>query len=98
MRAFAVLSALRYALVLGGIFLVWKLGWSGDELSFTWTFAEGLLFLALALEVGVQVAWREAREIARWAREHFDFGLRSVLSAVLLGVLDKMSFSKHRDH
>ncbi|MEO6709067.1 MAG: polysaccharide biosynthesis C-terminal domain-containing protein, partial [Planctomycetota bacterium] len=62
----------------------WKLGWSGDRLSFTWTFTEAILFVVLAIEVGVQVSWRHASELARWSREHFSFGVRSVVSALLL--------------
>jgi O-antigen/teichoic acid export membrane protein len=84
MRAFAVYQALRYVLILTGFLLLWRTGYSGAELSFVWTFAEGLLLVVLAIEVGIQVAWRLSRDVLAWSREHVHYGVRSVLSAMLL--------------
>lgn len=84
MRAFAVYQALRYVLILGGFLLAWRLDFSGAQLSFVWTFAEGLLLVVLAIEVMTQIAWRQATGVLHWSREHVVFGARSVLSAMLL--------------
>lgn len=84
MRAFAIYQALRYVLILGGFLLAWRLEFPGAELSFVWTFAEGLLLVVLAVEVWTQVAWRMARAVGSWMREHVRYGIRSVLSAMLL--------------
>jgi hypothetical protein len=70
MRAFAVYQALRYLLILLGFLLVWRLGWNSDQISFVWTFAEGLLLVVLSVEVGILVAWRRARGVLAWGREH----------------------------
>ncbi len=84
MRAFAIYQALRYVLILAGFLILWQRDCSGDELSFVWTFAEGILFVVLAVEVGLQVSWRLAVDVAHWSRVHLIFGSRSVLSAMLL--------------
>lgn len=84
MRAFAIYQALRYLLILMGFGLVYRLGWPSDSLSFVWTFAEGILLVVLAVEVGLTVAWRRARGVLAWTREHFGYGVRSALSAMLL--------------
>ncbi len=84
MRAFAIYQALRYVLILAGFLILWQRGYAGDELSFVWTFAEGILFVVLAVEVGLQVSWRLAVDVAHWSRVHLIFGSRSVLSAMLL--------------
>jgi O-antigen/teichoic acid export membrane protein len=84
MRAFAVYQALRYLLILLGFLLVWRLGWNSDQISFVWTFAEGLLLVVLSVEVGILVAWRRARGVLAWGREHLTYGVRSALSAMLL--------------
>lgn len=84
MRAFAVYQALRYLLILAGFVYLWRSGAAGDRLSLVWTYSEAILLLVLSIEVGLTVAWREAREVATWAAFHLRFGLRSILSAMLL--------------
>ncbi len=84
MRAFAIYQALRYVLILVGFVILWSASCSGDELSLVWTIAEGTLFVVLAVEVGLQVSWRQAVDVVNWSRVHLIFGSRSVLSAMLL--------------
>jgi len=90
MRAFAIYQALRYVLILGGFLLAWQLEFEAALLSFVWTFAEGLLLVALAFEVWTQVAWGMAREVGAWMREHVRYGIRSVFSAMLLELNSKV--------
>ena len=84
MRAFAIYQALRYVLILGGFVIGWQTALAGEQLSFVWSFAEGILFVVLAIEVGIQVAWRSATNIMHWSRTHLIFGSKSVVSAMLL--------------
>ncbi|HUR29560.1 MAG TPA: polysaccharide biosynthesis C-terminal domain-containing protein, partial [Planctomycetota bacterium] len=84
MRAFAIYQALRYVLILAGFLIAWKRGLPGEELSFVWTFAEGILFVVLAVEVGTHVAWRAATGVKAWCRTHLIYGTKSVMSAMLL--------------
>lgn len=87
MRAFAVYTALRYALIL--VALVGFLEFDperayGDDLAFVFSFSEGVLFLVLLGEVvpvlraGLSESWRT------WAREHLRYGVKSAGSGVLL--------------
>jgi O-antigen/teichoic acid export membrane protein len=84
MRAFAVFQGLRYLLILAGLFLCHSRGWSSDRLSFVWTFSEGLLLLALAVEVAFLVAWNRCRGWMDWSFEHLRYGAKSVLSTMML--------------
>lgn len=84
MRAFAVYQSLRYLLLLLGFSLAGTFGVSGERLSFVWTFAEGILLFVLAIEVGMQVAWRQAHAWRSWVRTHVVYGVKSVLSAMML--------------
>ena len=87
MRAFAVYTALRYALIL--VALVGFLQFDparehGNQLAFVFSFSEGLLFLVLLFEVvpvlraGGSEPWRG------WAKEHLRYGVKSAASGVLL--------------
>ena len=84
MRAFAVYNALRFVLILVGLLLAIALGWDGDRLGFVFTFAEGLLFLVLAGEVGLQLTRARTAGLLRWSRDHLRYGIKSALSGMLL--------------
>lgn len=84
MRAFAIYQSLRYVLILGGFVIAWRTVMPGEQLSFVWSFAEGILFVVLAIEVGLHVAWRAAANVVHWSRTHVVFGSKSVISAMLL--------------
>jgi O-antigen/teichoic acid export membrane protein len=83
MRAYAVYQSLRYLAMLGGPFVVHALGWPGARVAFLFTFAEGLLALALLVELALVVPRPHGRWF-EWTREHLRFGAKSLVSGVLL--------------
>jgi len=87
MRAFAVFTSLRYGLILAGLF-VWvrqdPARARGDELAFVFTFAEGILFLVLVVEVGRQLRFPVHGDWKDWVPAHFAYGARSFASGILL--------------
>ena len=84
MRAFAVLNAARYLLILAGLLVAVALGFGAERLGFVFSFAECLLFLLLAVEVGRQLGPFPGDGLLPWAREHLRYGLKSLVSGVLL--------------
>lgn len=87
MRAFAAFTALRYGLILAGLF-VWvsqdPARARGDELAFVFTFAEGILFLVLVVEVGRQLHFPVHGDWKDWVPAHFAYGAKSFASGVLI--------------
>lgn len=83
MRAFALYQSLRYLLMPLGVGVAWWSGRPAAEAAFLFTFAEGVLFAALAVEVLVQVALPSVACL-RHVRAHVVFGLRSMAAGVLL--------------
>ena len=87
MRSFAAFTALRYGLILAGLFL-----WvqrdpalaRGDEVAFVFTFAEGILFLVLVAEVGGQLRFPVRGDWKDWVPTHLAYGAKSFASGVLL--------------
>jgi O-antigen/teichoic acid export membrane protein len=90
MRAFAVLNALRFVLILVGLLVAIALDFDSDALGFVFTFSEGLLFLVLAVEVGLQLVRITGREWVRWSFLHLRYGLKSAASGVLLELNSKV--------
>jgi O-antigen/teichoic acid export membrane protein len=87
MRAFAVFTALRYGLILAGLLLLVQRDQDrtrGDELAFVFTFAEGLLFVVLAIEVGRQMRFPVRGAWKDWVPVHFAYGAKSFASGILL--------------
>jgi O-antigen/teichoic acid export membrane protein len=87
MRAFAIYQTLRYAIPLFGLlgFLALDVGRAhGNEIAVVFSIEEALLFAALVVDVrrivplSLAPGWRE------WMREHLRFGVKSVVSGVLL--------------
>lgn len=88
MRAFALYTSLRYASMVAGLGVVVAAGLDSSRVAFLFTFAEGILFVPLAIEIGrvllrrdgdgKQASWRE------WSREHLRYGVKSVGSGMLL--------------
>lgn len=87
MRAFAAFTALRYGLILAGLFL-WvqrdPARTRGDELAFVFSFAEGILLLVLVAEVGRQLHFPVRGDWKDWVPAHFAYGAKSFASGVLL--------------
>jgi O-antigen/teichoic acid export membrane protein len=84
MRAYAIYQALRYALILAGLFLALAIELDGSKLAFVFTFAEGILFVVLAIEVIRQLAFPFDASWKDWTSVHLSYGVRSVLSGVML--------------
>lgn len=85
MRAFALYQSLRYALMPVGALVADALGMPAERASFLFTFAEGILFAILAVELLAQVALPGRGWIGH-VRAHVAYGLRSLASGVLLEV------------
>ncbi|HKX46808.1 MAG TPA: polysaccharide biosynthesis C-terminal domain-containing protein, partial [Planctomycetota bacterium] len=83
MRAFAVYQSLRYVLMPAGVLAAKGLGLPGSQVAFLFTFAEGLLFLALLVEHAVVVGFRGSGH-ARWLGVHLRYGAKSVLGGMIL--------------
>jgi O-antigen/teichoic acid export membrane protein len=84
MRAFAIYTSLRYLLMVGGLLVVIETGMSSDRIAFLFTFAEGLLFVPLAVEVWLQTSRPFPPGWLVWTREHLRYGIKSVASGMLL--------------
>jgi O-antigen/teichoic acid export membrane protein len=87
MRAFAVYQSLRYLLILtalGGFALLDRERAHAAHLAGVFSFAEGVLFLVLAIEIWLQLGGPLERGWRARIRPHLSYGLRSVGSGVLL--------------
>ena len=85
MRAYAIFKALRYLLIPGGIIGIIASDLPDASLSLALSFAEGLLFVGLLIYINLrlfQLRWTV--EVRRWFPVHFDFGIKGVLSGVLI--------------
>ncbi len=87
MRAFAIYQSLRYIGILAclaGFALLDTERVRGNELAFVFTFAEAVLFLVLAVEVGLQMRGFGPSHAGDWIGKHLVFGIKSAGSGVLL--------------
>jgi len=90
MRAFAIYTSLRYVLMIVGLFLAGALGVAESRLAILFSFAEGVLFVPLAVEVWLQITAPVGRAWREWSREHFRYGVKSVASGMLLELNSKI--------
>ena len=84
MRAFAVFQSLRYVLILGAFLVAWQMGVEGPRLPLVFTVAEAILFPVLLFDVSRNVRWWRGKAPLEWSRRHLRFGLRNMLSGMLL--------------
>jgi O-antigen/teichoic acid export membrane protein len=84
MRAFALYTSLRYSSMLLGLYVAHLWGLADSRLAFLFSFAEGILFVPLAIEVARQMSGRVSATWREWSREHLRYGVRSVVSGMLL--------------
>jgi O-antigen/teichoic acid export membrane protein len=87
MRAFAVYQTLRYSIPLLGLigFLVLDVDRKhGNEIPVVFSVEECVLFLVLVLDVRRLVSLSLVRGWREWTREHLHYGIKSVVSGVLL--------------
>lgn len=91
MRAFAIYTSLRYALLGVGILFARWAGLDADQLPVIWTLTEGVLLLVLVIELLATVSVRlGARGWRVWARRHVDFGARGVLATLAQEINSKI--------
>jgi O-antigen/teichoic acid export membrane protein len=83
MRAFALLQSARFLLMLAGFGIVVVADLGAPRVAFLFTFAEGVLLLLLAVEVGLQVDWRRSAGWRAWIPRHVAYGAKSALSGVM---------------
>ena len=84
MRAFALYTSLRYTLMVGGLLIAMAFDLSSDRLAFLFSFAEGLLFVPLAIEVLRQLDGPASVPWRPWSWEHLRYGAKSAASGMLL--------------
>lgn len=82
MRAFAILQTLRYLCV-----MLWVVGVCASDLPFAWTtlgflFAELVTTAAATIYLGVSSLLHYLRWSTKWAKRHFVFGSKSLLSGM----------------
>lgn len=90
MRAFAVYTSLRYLLIAAGLVLARGLDVHPFQLAGIWTFAEGVLFLVLLVELAATV---QLRESARWfalTREHVAYGKTGLFATLAFEINSKL--------
>jgi O-antigen/teichoic acid export membrane protein len=90
MRAFAIYTSLRYVLIAIALVLAyaWKL--EGAHLPVIWTFAEGVLFLVLIVELFATVEVSRGKGWRIEARRHLEFGVRGVGATLASEVNSKL--------
>ncbi len=84
MRAFAILTSIRYLGILVALLVAMELEMPGARLAYVFSASEAFLFCVLAFEVGRLVDWRVASGFRPWVREHVVYGAKSVLAGVML--------------
>jgi O-antigen/teichoic acid export membrane protein len=85
MRAYAVFRSLRFILIPLGVILIVLFDYPDSHIAFSLTFAEAALFVALVIYVyAVALPLRRPMQLARHMKTHISYGVRGVLSGVLL--------------
>ncbi|MBL8858976.1 MAG: oligosaccharide flippase family protein [Planctomycetes bacterium] len=84
MRAFAIFTSTRYLGILIALLVAMRLEMPGARLAYVFSAAEAFLFLVLAVDVGRAIDWSRPCELSRAVRDHVAYGMKSVLSGVLL--------------
>lgn len=90
MRAFAIYTSLRYAMIGAGIVIARLVGVDGAQLPGIWSLAEGVLLVVLAGELLVTVSLRRRAGWMTWVSAHLSFGARGVLATLAHEVTSKI--------
>lgn len=90
MRAFAMYTSLRYVLIAIGLVLARVYDVDSNQLGGIWTFAEGVLFFVLLVELVMTVAVTKARGWIAAARAHIVYGSRGVLATLAFEANSKL--------
>ncbi len=83
MRAFAIYTTLRYAMIGVSLGIAGALDLDAIHLPIIWTITEGTLLIALLVEVGLTVKFSRAAGWRPWVVEHLRFGIRGAGSTLL---------------
>jgi O-antigen/teichoic acid export membrane protein len=83
MRAFAVYTSLRYAMLAVGFGIAVAVDAEAAQLGGLWTLAEGTLLIVLAGELVATVSLRRAAGWRTWAVEHLRYGTRGAGATLL---------------
>lgn len=86
MRAFALLNALRYVLILGGLLVAMLLDFGAARLGFVLSFAEVLLLACLLFEVRDLLGRVRPGGLLALTRTHLVYGAKSAVSGMLLEI------------
>lgn len=87
MRVFATFQASRYLLILAGVIVIIKIGYTGEYLPISLTFAEIFLFLSMTLYMNIKVfpiKFNTSSEMCGWIKKHLSFGCRGFLSGTFI--------------
>jgi O-antigen/teichoic acid export membrane protein len=90
MRAFAVYTSLRYALIAVGILLAYLRDTPAEHIAVIWTFTEATLLLVMIGELLATVRLRLARGWWTWAKEHMNYGGRGLLATLAFELNSKI--------
>jgi O-antigen/teichoic acid export membrane protein len=90
MRAYAMYTSLRYLLIALGLAIAWALGLPAEALPGIWSFSEGLLCLALLVEVLLTVQVWRAAGWASWAWRHLGYGFRGFAAVLLFEINSRL--------
>ncbi len=90
MRAFAIYTSLRYALIAVGLVLAYLRDTPAEHISVIWTFTEATLLLVLIGELLATVRLRLARRWWTWCKEHTSYGARGLLATLAFEVNSKI--------
>jgi len=90
MRAFAIYTSLRYALVAVGVLAGHACSLSAAHLAVIWTFVEGTLLLVLVIELAATVSIVRARGWVAWSRTHLAYGTRGLTASIAYEINTKL--------
>lgn len=91
MRAYAVLRALRFIFIPVLMLMILAMGLPDAALALSLTLTEVILFIMMAGFVYLRlIPLRRIAGLGGWLREHFSFGMRGILSGVLISVNNRV--------
>jgi O-antigen/teichoic acid export membrane protein len=90
MRAYAAYTSLRYLLIGVGLVIARVRDVPADQLPAIWSLTEGVLLLALTVELVRTVALRRAAGWSAWVREHLVYGTRGAGATLLFEINSRL--------